>query len=114
MLKNQASPRFPASKQKTRVTPRPDDISGTFGVRVMEERKRQRISRDTLAQYADVSADVIKRVENGMGAKLEDAYRIATALHVPLYALLPRQEEDRAARIHAAKMLLDELEMNSK
>ena len=99
-----------AQEQKTRKIPRPDDISGTFGFRVMEERKRQRISREKLAGNADVSLEIIKRVENGMGAKLEDAYRIATALHVSLHALLPIQNEDRAARIGAARLLLDELE----
>ena len=99
-----------APEQKTRIVPRQDDISGVFGLRVMEERKRQSISREKLAEYAGVSVDIMKRVESGLGAKLEDAYHISEALHVSLSALLPMQEEDRSARIKSARLLLDELE----
>lgn len=90
--------------------PRADDVSGVFAKRVMNERKRQGLSREKLAEYAELSIDVIKRIENGMGAKLEDAFHISEALHVSIGALLPLQEEDRSARIKSARLLLDELE----
>ena len=90
-----------------------DDISGIFGKRVKQERTRQGISQESLAEIAGVSLDIIKRVESGMGAKIEAAYYIAVALNVPLQALFPIQEADRAARIRNARLLLDELEDNS-
>ena len=99
-----------APKQKSRIVPRADDVSGVFANRVMNERKRQGLSREKLAECAELSIDVIKRIENGMGAKLEDAFHIAEAFHVPLQALLPMQDEDRTSRIRAARLLLDELE----
>ena len=71
--------------------PRRDDIPGVLGERVREERNRQGITRERLAEMAGVSVDVIKRVEDGMGAKIEAAYYIAVALHTPLEALLPMQ-----------------------
>ena len=89
---------------------RRDDIPAVLGERVREERNRQGITRERLAEMAGVSVDVIKRVEDGMGAKIEAAYYIAVALHTPLEALLPMQEADRAARINSARLLLEELE----
>lgn len=87
-----------------------DDIPGVLGERVRAERNRQGITRERLAERAGVSVDVIKRVEDGMGAKIEAAYYIAVALHTPLEALLPMQEADRTARINSARLLLEELE----
>ena len=106
MLKNGNSAHLTAPIQK----PRRDDIPGVLGERVRAERNRQGITRERLAERAGVSVDVIKRVEDGMGAKIEAAYYIAVALHTPLEALLPMQEADRTARINSARLLLEELE----
>lgn len=94
--------------------PRQDDVTGVFGARVKAERTRQQLTREQLAEAASVSVDIIKRVEIGMGAKIEVAYNIAVALHVSLGALLPVQEADRAIRINDSRLLLDELESEAK
>ena len=110
MLKDEKSAHLTVKKEKSRMVSHAEDISGVFAIRVMNERRRQGLSQERLAEYAEVSIDIIKRIENGMGAKLEDAYHISEALHVSLSALLPMQEEDRSARIQSARLLLDELE----
>ncbi len=85
-----------------------DDVSVIFGQRVKEERKRLGFSREKLADYAGVSVDLIKRVEQGKGAKLTDAYNIASALSLPLQALLPPQE-DITAKIRTIHLLVDDV-----
>ena len=83
----------------------------TFSERVREERKKNSMSQDQLAEYAGVSTDTIKRIENGKGVKLDVAYTIAAELRVPLESLLPPQdfltEDEIVNRIHAAQNALE-------
>ena len=85
-----------------------------FGERVKEERKKNSITQEELAEYTGVSVDTVKRIENGKGAKLDVAYNIAAALRVPLESLLPQQEllseDEIVRRINAAKQTLELLE----
>ncbi len=87
-----------------------NEINEAFGRRVEKERKRQGLSRDKLAGKADVSIDIIKRIEHGKGAKLADAYNIAAALSIPIRYLLPPQRKDRNKLIKEIRLMLDELE----
>ena len=77
-----------------------------FGQRVQEERKKDGITQEELADHTGVSVDTIKRIESGKSVKLDVAYRIAVALRLPLQSLLPPQKmekEELAERIKAAQ-----------
>ena len=63
-----------------------------FRERVKEERKKNSITQNQLAEYAGISVDTVKRIENGKGVKLDVAYNIAAALGVPFESLLPPQK----------------------
>lgn len=63
-----------------------------LGENIREERIRQNLSREELAERANTSVDTIKRFENGKGIRLDMAFHIAEALHVSLQALLPKRE----------------------
>jgi len=88
-----------------------EKILTTFGKRVKEERQKNGMTQEELAEYVCVSDDTIKRIENGKSVKLDIAYNIAEALHVPLGSLLPRQdlsssEDEIIEKIHAAQETL--------
>jgi len=89
-------------------------ILWTFGERVKEERKKNSVTQEELAEYTGVSVDTVKRIENGKGVKLDVAYNIAAALRVPLESLLPQQEwlsgDEIVGRIQVAQQTLELLE----
>lgn len=60
-----------------------------------EERKKQGLKQEDLADLAKVSMDTIKRYESGSkGMRLDVAYDIACALNVPLQSMLPQSRND--------------------
>lgn len=62
-----------------------------LGQRVRTERQRQRLTLKQLAATTGVSVARLSEIENGLHvADLSQALAIAAALHVPIYALLPR------------------------
>lgn len=63
-----------------------------LGENIREERMRQGLSREDLAERANTSIDTIKRFESGKGTRLDIAFHIAEALHIPLQSLLPKKE----------------------
>lgn len=85
-------------------------ILWTFRERVKEERKKGNITQSQLAESADVSLDIIKRLETGKSVKVEVAYKIAEALRVPFESLFPQQDllsdEELIERIRAAQNTL--------
>lgn len=70
----------------------PEEIFGTFGRRVKEERKRRNMTQEQLAEYVNVSDDTIKRIEKGQSVKLDVAFNIALILRIPIQLLLPVQD----------------------
>lgn len=109
MLKNEAPPRLTASKQKALLPIPPKEILGVFGKRVKEERKRQNITQEQLAECAGVSDDTIKRIEKGESVKLDVAFNIALALYIPIQLLLPVQNEIVDDVILHLELLLEKL-----
>lgn len=87
-----------------------NDISGVFGKCVRTVRKNRGYTQEKLAEETGVSVDTIKRVEDGMGTKIDAAYRIAVALNTPLGAFFPEQTANRDAIISSIRLLLDRLE----
>lgn len=92
MLKNGA--------ERSRLTAPKDEIFTRsrrklviVGGNIRNERQRQGLSREELAELAHSSVDTIKRFENGEGVRLDMAFDIADALHVPFQALLPQEEQ---------------------
>ena len=63
-----------------------------LGENIREERSRQRLSQEELAEIANTSVDTIKRFESGRGTRLDIAIHIAEALNTPLQSLLPKKE----------------------
>ncbi len=57
-----------------------------FSNEIKKERKKQNISQEELAYFADVSVDTIRRYENGTikNAGVGSAFKIATALKLSL------------------------------
>lgn len=101
-----------AYKHKAPASLPPKDILGVFGRRVKEERKRQNVTQEQLAEYAGVSDDTIKRIEKGEGVKLDVAFNIALALHIPIQLLLPVQNkavDDVILRLQESIQLLEKL-----
>ena len=113
MLKNGANSSPSARHNQNIPIPHSDDKNGTFGYRVKKERKNQNISQERLAELAGITVDIVKRVEAGLGAKLEVAYDIAEALNVPLASLLPTQARTRDSIIRKCISLLEEIEQNN-
>ncbi len=69
-----------------------------------EERRSKGLSREMLAELANISFDTVKRYENGtIGMRLDVAYDIACALDIPLQDLLPQRERDLSQVAKAAK-----------
>ena len=89
----------PRGNQNTRIVrtqnieqPSPCDIQGTFGWKLRNERYKQGISQEELAEMAGCSVDTVKRYEKGIaGMKLEMAWYLAEALRVPFESLLPER-----------------------
>ena len=70
--------------------PMPYDIQGTFGWKLRNERKKQRLSQEHLAEMAGCSVDTVKRYEAGCaGIRLDTAWYLAEALQIPFELLLP-------------------------
>ena len=92
----------------------PEEIFRTFGRRVKEERKRQHITQEQLAEYVGVSDDTIKRVEKGLSVKLDVAFNIAFVLQIGIQSLLPVRPQTRSGRFAEMRRFLDELERESK
>ncbi len=70
-------------------------VTEVFGRRMKEERKKQGLKQEDLADLANVSMDTIKRYESGSkGMRLDVAYDIACALNVPLQSMLPQSRND--------------------
>ena len=90
-----------------------EKISWIFQQRVKEERRKNCITQEQLAESIGVSIDTIKRIENGKGAKLDVAYNIAAALRVPLESLLPQQKylsnDSLTQGIHNIKQISESL-----
>lgn len=70
-----------------------------------EERNRQGLSQQALAERAQLSLKTIKRYESGSKAmQLDVAYDIANALNIPFQYLLPFKERN-------VEQTLDEMEV---
>ena len=66
-----------------------------------EERKKQGLNQEDLADLANVSMDTVKRYESGSkGMRLDVAYDIACALNVPLQSMLPQSRSDVEQTLH--------------
>ena len=66
-----------------------------FARRMKEERKKQGLNQEDLADLANVSMDTVKRYESGSkGMRLDVAYDIACVLNVPLQSMLPQGKND--------------------
>lgn len=67
------------------------NVTIEFGKRVRNERKSQGLSRDELAELANVSADTIKRYETGKtkSGSIDVAFNIAVALNISIADLFP-------------------------
>ena len=82
-----------------RKQPLPCDIQGTFGWNLRNERNRQRVSQEKLAERAGCSVDTVKRYEKGIiGMRLDMAWFLAEALQVPLESLLPKRDQEESNR----------------
>lgn len=84
--------RLTAPKQETFQQLTSGERLEDLGRNIKDERCRQGLSREQLAEKANTSIDTIKRFENGEGTRLDMAFNIADALQVPLQSLLPQQE----------------------
>ena len=72
-----------------------------FARRMKEERKKQGLKQEDLADLANVSMDTIKRYESSSkGMRLDVAYDIACALNVPLQSMLPQSRSDVERTLH--------------
>lgn len=89
--------------------PEPDAIYAEFGRRLKKERRKQKITQESLAEAIDVSVETIKRVEKGESIRLDIAYRAALALRVPLASLLPTQQRDKQTIQREIEVLWQEL-----
>lgn len=87
-----ANSRLTAPKEETFEPPTSRERLEELGRNIKDERHRQGLSREQLAEKANTSIDTIKRFENGEGTRLDMAFNIADALQVPLQALLPQPE----------------------
>ena len=119
MLKNEALTHLTATEKEK---PRPietDVILAEFGQRVKEERQRQHMTVEQLAEYAGTSDDTIKRIENNRKSSnrngkavvkvvpgLDTAYNISHALGSPMQALLPVGHEDMISSIKTTQAFL--------
>lgn len=74
-----------------------DQIQLSFGERVKIERNRRGMTQTQLAEAADVSRDVIMRIEQGNDTLMSNAARIAAALGMEL-AWQPGGPERRVPR----------------
>ena len=92
------------------MSTRSNKVYWIFKQRVKEERKKNNMTQEQLAEYTGVSIDTIKRIENGQGVKLDVAYNVAEALEVSLESLLPQQKclskDDLIQQIQAAQQTL--------
>ena len=78
-----------------------------FARRMKEERKKQGLKQENLADLAKVSMDTIKRYESGSkGMRLDVAYDIACALNVPLHSMLPQSKNDVERTLHDLESVL--------
>lgn len=73
------------------------------------ERTRRNVSQEELAETLDVSVDMVKRIENGQGARLDVACLAALTFGVSLDALLPARENDCESIINEIQFRLNEL-----
>ena len=72
-----------------------------FARRMKEERKKQGLKQEDLADLAKISTDTVKRYEGGSkGMRLDMAYDIACALNVPLQSMLPQSRYDVERTLH--------------
>lgn len=129
MLKNGTMPHLTAPKHEIPSPIATDDILVVFGTRVKDERQKQHMTVEQLAEYAGTSDDTIKRIENNRKSSnrngkairkvvpgLDVAYNISHALGVPMQALLPMERADMISCIKSAQaslqLMLNELEEN--
>lgn len=97
-----------------------DVILGSFRRKMKEARQEQGLTQKGLADAAEVSVDTIKLYEKkdaNVGPRLETAYRIASALNMPLSALLPTCRESMSADtdlLEEIKKLISEHENKRK
>ena len=66
-----------------------------------EERNKQGLNQEDLADLAHVSMDTVKRYESG-----SKAYDIACALNVPLQSMLPQSKNDVERILHDLESVL--------
>ena len=65
-----------------------DPIAARFGRRIAAERKRRRLSTESLAASAGVGRNVIRNLEQGLlGSRLDSAVKLAGALDISLDGL---------------------------
>jgi len=78
-----------------------------FARRMKEERNKQGLNQEDLADLAHVSMDTVKRYESGSkGMRLDVAYDIACALNVPLQSMLPQSKNDVERILHDLESVL--------
>lgn len=75
------------------------EIREYVGDRIREERKKQDISQEMLAEWAGTSLDTIKRMEKGTIKRFDVLYLISEVLRVPVYKFFPPQEQEEDVRI---------------
>lgn len=81
----------------------PCDIQGIFGRNLRNERYKNGISQEELAEMAGCSVDTVKRYERGCtGMKLDIAWHLAAALNIPLGSLLPKHVPETSGQLLAA------------
>ena len=85
---------------KTALRDDMDNLYAIIAENIRKERKRQRISREALAERADISVDTVKNVEGGRGTMRLDTYlRIARALGTtPMSLIRDGQQEEYVER----------------
>lgn len=75
------------------------DVQHEFGLRVRENRKKQGLTQEQLAEAINKSVDTVSNIERGfMSTRLKTAATIAAVLGVPLsdlFYIVPRTEEEK-------------------
>ncbi len=72
------------------------NINRYFGEMVQKYRKQQKLSQLKLAELSTVDLSTINRIERGLAnVTLRNAFKIAKALHVPVYNFFLVDKEAR-------------------
>ena len=88
----------------------PTEMSKFAGKRILHIRRRQRLTREFVAEKAGISTQTVKRIEMGEACNIDAYEAIANVLKTPLHYFFGGELTETSTSLHAQRLYRMSLE----